>query len=81
MNSKTISKIVKASGVSAGEIILIHFWGEDADKGIANHFIASVAALGATPILLQQARSINREIFSSAKESCFDNRFFDLFPI
>lgn len=80
MNSKTISKIVKASGVSAGEIILIHFWGEDADKGIANHFIASVAALGATPVLLQQARSINREIFSSAKESCFDNRFFDLFP-
>lgn len=79
MKSETISKIVKASGVSAGELILVHFWGEDADKEIANSFVASVAASGATPVLLQQARSINREIFSSAKDSCFDDRYFELF--
>lgn len=79
MKSKTISKIVKASGVSAGELVLVHFWGEDADKEIANNFIASVAAMGATPVLLQQSRSINREIFLSAKESCFDARYFDPF--
>lgn len=79
MKSETVSKIVKASGVSAGELVLVHFWGEDADKEIANSFVASVAALGATPVLLQQARSINREIFSSAKESCFDDRYFELF--
>lgn len=79
MKSETISKIVKASGVSAGELVLVHFWGEDADKEIANRFVASVAALGATPVLLQQARSINREIFSSAKESCFNNQYFELF--
>jgi len=29
MKSKTISKVVKASGVSAGELVLVHFWGED----------------------------------------------------
>lgn len=79
MNNETISRIVKASGVSAGELILIHFWGEDADKRIANQFIAAVAAMGATPVLLQQARSINREIFTAAKESCFDDRYFELF--
>ena len=79
MDKKTIYKIVKASGVSEGELILVHFWGEDADKEIANAFAASVAALGATPILLQQARQVNRDIFLSAKESCFDNRYFDLF--
>ena len=79
MNRETIAKIVKASGVSAGELILVHFWGEDADKEIANNFVASVAALGATPFLLQQARSINRTIFSTAKETCFDDRYFDLF--
>ena len=79
MKSETVSKIVKASGVSSGELVLVHFWGEDADKEIANSFVASVAALGATPLLLQQSRSINREIFSSAKESCFDDRYFDLF--
>ncbi len=79
MNRKTISKIVKASGVSAGEMILIHFWGEDADKEIANGFIVAVAELGATPVLLQQSRSINRDIFLAAKESCFSEQYFDLF--
>lgn len=79
MKSETISKIVRASGVSTGELVLVHFWGEDADKEIANSFVASVAALGATPVLLQQARSINREIFSSAKENCFDDRYFESF--
>ena len=50
MNNETIAKIVKASGVSAGEMILVHFWGEDADKDIANRFVAAVAALGASPV-------------------------------
>ena len=79
MKNETISKIVKASGVSAGELVLVHFWGEDADKDVANRFVAAVAALGASPVLLQQARSINREIFSGAKECCFDERYFELF--
>ena len=78
MKNETISQIVKASGVSAGELILIHFWGEDADKDVANRFVAAVAAMGATPVLLQQARSLNREIFSNARESCFDERYFAL---
>ena len=78
MNEVMISRIVKASGISAGELVLVHFWGEDGDKEIANRFIVAIASLGATPVLLQQARSINREIFSAAKESCFADRYFDL---
>lgn len=79
MNKETISKIVKASGVSAGELVLVHFWGEDSDKEIANQFVIAVTSLGASPVLLQQARSINRDVFLSAKENCFDERYFDLF--
>ena len=79
MNYEMIARLVKASGVSAGELILIHFWGENEDKAIADRFAAAVAALGATPVLLQQARTINREIFAAAKDSCFDTRYFDLF--
>ena len=79
MNYEMIARLVKASGVSAGELILIHFWGENEDKQIADRFAAAVAALGATPVLLQQARTINREIFAAAKESCFDERYFALF--
>ena len=67
MDKKTIYNIVKASGVSAGELVLVHFWGEDAQKETANDFVTSVAALGATPVLLQQARSVNRDIFLSAR--------------
>lgn len=79
MKTETISKIVKASGISAGELVLVHFWGEDADKDIANRFVAAVAAMGASPVLLQQARSLNRDLFSAAEESCFDERYFALF--
>lgn len=64
MTRETIAKIVKASGVSAGELILIHFWGENADKTVADQFATAVAALGASPVVLQQARSVNREIFA-----------------
>lgn len=79
MHTDMVNRLVKASGVSAGELVLVHFWGEDADKEIANRFVTAVASLGATPVLLQQARSINRKLFSSAKESCFDERYFALF--
>lgn len=79
MDRKIISKIAKASGISSGEMILIHFWGEDTDKEIANSFMAAVAEIGATPILLQQSRSVNRDIFLAAKESCYGEQYFDLF--
>ncbi len=79
MNTETIIKIVKASGVTAGEMVLIHFWGEDQDKDIANQFMVAAASLGATPFLLQQSRTINRDVFCSAKNTCFDERYFKLF--
>ena len=79
MDFETVKKLVKASGVSEGELILIHFWGEDADKEIANSFAAAVAAAGASPVVLQQARSINRDLFTTAKAGCFDEKYFALF--
>lgn len=79
MNPNIISKMIKASGVSEGELILIHFWGDDDQKEIANHFLAEVARLGATPVLLQQSRTINKNIFANVKESCFNEQYFELF--
>lgn len=79
MEKNIIYKIVQASGVKKGELILIHFWGEDKDKHIANDFCQVVVELGASPILLQQSRTINRDIFSSAQETCFNEKYFDLF--
>lgn len=79
MDRETIQKIVKASGVTAGELILIHFWGEDAEKAIANDFAVAVSSLGATPVVLQEARSVNRDIFQAATQTSFGERFFSLY--
>lgn len=79
MEYSTIEKLVQASGVSPGELILIHFWGDDNDKDIANNFMTAVASLGASPVLLQQSRAINREIFTVAAESAYDDRYYQLF--
>ena len=38
-----------------------------------------MAAAGASPVVLQQARSINRDLFATAKASCFDEKYFELF--
>jgi leucyl aminopeptidase (aminopeptidase T) len=78
MEFETILKLVKASGVREGEMILIHFWGEDQDREIANRFAAAVAAEGASPVILQQARSANRDLFANAKAGCFDDRYFEM---
>ena len=56
MTYEIIQKIIMASGISAGENVLIHFWGDDKDKNIANNFMIAVASVGATPTLLQQSR-------------------------
>ena len=66
-----ISKFFKARVISSGDLFLFLFWGVDADKEIADNFMIAVAEMGATPLLLQQSRSINRELFLAAKESCF----------
>lgn len=79
MNYSFIPKIVKASGVKEGEMVLIHFWGEDGDKEIANRFLSAVTVLGATPVLLQQARSINFAMFGKATQTCFNEKYFDMF--
>lgn len=79
MKEETIVKLLKASGAAEGELILIHFWGEDADKAVANQFMQAAAALGAAPVLLQQSRTNNQALFSVAKEGSFSERYFALF--
>lgn len=79
MDKGIIRSIVRASGVCPGEVVLVHFWGEDDDKQIANDFVCAVAESGASPVLLQQARSINQVLFENAEDSCFDDRYFYMF--
>lgn len=77
MNQDCIQRIVSASGVAAGELVLIHLWGEAEDLPIAQDFLCAVAALGASPVLLQQSRSRNRAIFEQAQAPCFGAAYFE----
>lgn len=77
MNQNLIEKIVKASGIQPGESVLLHFWGEDADRQTAKDFLVSIAALGASPFLLQESRTLNRDLFSRAAETCFRDAYFN----
>jgi leucyl aminopeptidase (aminopeptidase T) len=77
MTYELIHKIVVASGVTSGESVLIHFWGDDKDKEIANKFMIAVASVGATPTLLQQSREINKRLFSVVKDESFGEDYFE----
>lgn len=79
MNQDSIAKIVKASGVQPGELVLVHFWGEDSEKATANAFVTAVASLGASPVLLQQARTVNHAIFQRAADACYGENYFAMF--
>ncbi|MXQ73485.1 aminopeptidase [Clostridiaceae bacterium DONG20-135] len=78
MDKQTIVDIVKASGVKEGEMVFIHYWGENENKELADQFMCAVTALHATPVLLQQSRKLNRELFLNVDEHCFDDRYFDM---
>ncbi|RZT00484.1 aminopeptidase [Cuneatibacter caecimuris] len=78
MNQEIVTKIVKASGAAPGELILIHFWGEDSDRWIADLFMEAAAEAGASPAFLQQSRTKNRELFLRAQDTCFDQKYFDM---
>ena len=79
MEQRVINGIVRASGVKAGETVLVHFWGEGEALPIAHGFMQAVAAQGASPVLLHQARSVNQRMFAAAAEGCFDEKYFRMF--
>lgn len=79
MNQTLINKIVKASGVQPDSLVLLHFWGEDANIGILHAFSTAVAALGASPLELQECRTSNQKRFAAASAGCYQENHFKIF--
>lgn len=79
MDKEVIKKLLLATGVKKGELILLHFWGEEEQRQILHDFEIQVASLGASPISVIQSRSVNRVLFSEASEGCFEEKYFSLF--
>jgi len=57
---ETIQKLLKdAIGVQKGELVLLQFWGEDADRELLHKFSNQVAALGASPMEYQEVTIVD----------------------
>jgi leucyl aminopeptidase (aminopeptidase T) len=79
MDIKLIRRLVKASGVKEGELVLVHYWGEEANIEVMHNFAIAIVEIGASPITLQQSRENNSKLFSVSKESSFGDKYFSLF--
>lgn len=79
MNRETIYKIVKASGIAPGELVLLHFWGETEQEDVLETFAEAVMAAGAAPLELRESRKRNQRRFAQAKETCFTEKYFSLY--
>ena len=79
-SEEMIHKLLKeAIGVQKGEVILLQFWGEEADRELLHRFSNQVAALGASPMEFQHDRSNYSKLFKNMKEGCFSDNYFKIF--
>lgn len=78
MDKSVIHNIVKASGVKPNELVLVQFWGEDKDIEIMHSFSVAVVSLGASPVEMQQSRTVNAERFTLGNEDSFSESYFQL---
>lgn len=74
-----IRKVVEAMQLKQGELVLLHFWGEDKDREILHNFSYEVARNGASPLELQNAREINLNLFEMATQTCFQENYYKIF--
>ncbi|QSX04828.1 aminopeptidase [Sedimentibacter sp. zth1] len=78
-NNLIIEKLVKAIEIKEGELVLLHFWGDDKDRDVLHNFSCKVSKLGATPFEFQQSRETNCNVFNVAKETCYNEKYYNLF--
>lgn len=78
MNRDIIKRIVRASGIRKGELVLVQYWGEDTSSEYLTNFVAELAGIGATPFILQQSRVRNTIMFEQATTDCFDDKYFSM---
>jgi len=76
MEKELLTRIAAASGISRGELVLIQFWGEDKDVGIMHAAAEAAVALGASPVEIQQSRSVNARRFTEFGEGAFGESYF-----
>ena len=79
MKRDVYKKIVKASGIAAGDLVLIQYWmGESFSNDIA-FLQAEIAAAGATPMMVVQNINVSQMINENASKETYGDKFFKLY--
>lgn len=79
MDRQLVKKIVSGSGIKPGELVCIHYWGEDDQRDIMHEFAQAVVEMGAAPLEVQQSRKENKRRFSVANSETYGDSYFSIF--
>lgn len=74
-----INKMVEAMEIQKGELVLLHFWGEDNERDVLHMVEYAIARIGAVSISLQQSRSVNAELFSHIDNEQVYDKYVSIF--
>lgn len=78
MDIKMIEKIVQGIQIPKGELVLLHFWGEDKYLSTLCDFQKSVSALGAVPFSYQEP-ILNNPNFYDNLTDCISDSYYQIF--
>lgn len=78
-----IPNIASAFDFAKGEIVLLHFWGDNKDLDILDRFAIEIGKKGVVPLKLQQSREFIKDYYSEIEEDylVIPDKYFDIFKI
>ncbi len=79
MKKEVYKKIVSASGIKKGDLVVIQYWMNGTLSSDVMDLQAQIVAHGATPILMIQNREMNQRVLEEIQDTTFDDRYFQLF--
>lgn len=79
MKRESYKKIVEASGIKAGNLVLVQYWMNETISEDAGFLQAEIAAAGATPVMVVQNLELSQLINESVTETTYGDKFFKLY--
>lgn len=78
-----IENIAKGFEFEKGEIVLLHFWGDNKDLEVLDKLAIEIGKSGAVPMKLQQSREFIKDFYSAVEKEdlVFPEKYFEIFKI
>jgi len=76
-----ISNLVNAMQIKQDDVVLVQLWGENEHTSVMNDFCIEIAALGASPIMLQHSRLFYKAMFEKvdSESEPFNDKYFSVY--